>query len=336
VLYSEDLYPLKINGKYGFIDEKGILKIAPSFEYAQPFADDRALIREEGKYGFIDPQGKIVFFVEGVNSWQWIHSFSDGLAAVRINPQEWGFIDKAGNFVIPPQFYNIRDFSEGVAAVRPTLSSEYFYIDKQGHPVFPGQSFKVAEKKKEGYMVVGQQLVPNSRIKGRSEGEQITVSGLGRGVINAKGEIVIPIELGTFDSEVSDGLILSGRGFLDMKNNVAINRYFQKAGRFYNGVIPVSTDGIKYGVINIKGEYILPEIFDGIYTFSSGCAVYEQNNKYGYIDVTGKIIIPAQFDSASSFKGELGFIKKGNAEGYVTKSGRIYLSSAYEIQNSGT
>ncbi|WP_081103996.1 WG repeat-containing protein [Leptospira weilii] len=46
------------------------------------------------------------------------HSFSEGLAAVQIG-KKWGFIDKTGNVVIPPQLEIASHFSEGLAlAVR--------------------------------------------------------------------------------------------------------------------------------------------------------------------------------------------------------------------------
>jgi hypothetical protein len=326
---SEILFPLRINNRYGFINNKGQLILDPIFEFAQPFSDDRALIQKNGKYGFINTRGEVVFYVEGITSHQWIRSFSNGLAAVRSNNRQWGFVDKDGQFVISPQFYHVRNFTEGVAAVKKNATSMYIYIDKTGREAFPGKTFKVAYQKSEGYMVVGQQIYEDTWVEGQHEGERISISGMRYGVINSKGDTVIPITEITHDTEVSNGYFKCSRGFVDMQNRVVIDRFFQISGRFYDGVIPVSSDGMKFGLIDKEGKYIILEIFDQIQTFSSGYGVFVQDGKYGFIDTAGNIVIEPLFDFAMAFKGELAFIKINGIDGYITKTGKQYLSSLY-------
>jgi hypothetical protein len=43
---------------------------------------------------------------------------------------KWGFIDRTGKLVIPPQFFHARNFSDGLAPV--WLSPRRGYIDKTG------------------------------------------------------------------------------------------------------------------------------------------------------------------------------------------------------------
>ncbi|MGQ9896475.1 MAG: WG repeat-containing protein, partial [Acidobacteriota bacterium] len=48
-----------------------------------------------------------------------------------------GYIDNTGNMVIPPQFEDAEDFSEGLAAVK--IGNLYGYIDRTGKLVIPAQ-----------------------------------------------------------------------------------------------------------------------------------------------------------------------------------------------------
>ena len=87
--------------------------------------------------------------------------FSEGLARVALIEDEMeklAFIDKKGNFVIPPTFNtdydflrNSSDFSEGLAAVseglNPTRTKEetFVYIDKAGRIVLATEFFYAGE-----------------------------------------------------------------------------------------------------------------------------------------------------------------------------------------------
>ena len=54
------LYPVKINGKWGYIDKDGKIAIKPKFDLALGFQEGRARIKLYGKWGYIDKDGKII------------------------------------------------------------------------------------------------------------------------------------------------------------------------------------------------------------------------------------------------------------------------------------
>lgn len=62
-----------------------------------------------------------------------ISPFYEGLAAVRVD-KLYGFVDKSLNFVIPPQFKVVSNFSEGYALVTDEKKEVYF-IDKTGKKI---------------------------------------------------------------------------------------------------------------------------------------------------------------------------------------------------------
>src|SRR5687768_12127751 len=84
-LPSLHLYPVEINGKWGYLDEQGNIRITlPDDVYT-------------------------------------IFPFSEGLAAVAKRVPNthgrWGFVDQTGKVVIENKFHSVRTFSEGLAAV---------------------------------------------------------------------------------------------------------------------------------------------------------------------------------------------------------------------------
>jgi hypothetical protein len=66
-----------------------------------------------------------------------VRSFSEGLAAASIDEKRatYGYVDRAGRFVVPPRFEEAEPFSEGVAAVC-CVGERTVYIDRNGRPAF--------------------------------------------------------------------------------------------------------------------------------------------------------------------------------------------------------
>lgn len=107
--------------------------------YAEQFVEGLAAVLDNGgrtaRYGFINPKGELVIpfrfeplrehhgFIRGLGH------FSEGLASVKLDGR-FGYVDKRGRFVVPPQFIAAGDFSEGLALV--STEDESGYIDKRG------------------------------------------------------------------------------------------------------------------------------------------------------------------------------------------------------------
>ena len=140
------------NGKWGFVNKDFKFVIPPQFDYAYEFSEGRAEVTVNRKSGFIDKTGKMIVPLKYDMAW----SFHDGLARVRRDVEvgtqmtghgaqrkyryQYGFIDHAGNEVIPLQFEDATHFSNGYAMAVPSEFKLYGVIDKQGNfvhqPVF--------------------------------------------------------------------------------------------------------------------------------------------------------------------------------------------------------
>ena len=138
--FSEGLLATKdgkweANGKYGFVDEDWNTVIAPRFDDAYDFSDGLADVEIDGKWGCIDRTGEEVvpIIYDGVGF------FSEGLAAVNID-YKYGFVDMAGKLVIPMKHTFARHFSGGYAAVffGDLATGKWGFINKAGDVVVPG------------------------------------------------------------------------------------------------------------------------------------------------------------------------------------------------------
>jgi len=156
-LDPQALFPVEENGQWGYVTATGRLAIAPQFDRAYPFVDNRALVRTNGRFGFIDTTGSVVIRPQ----YSAAGPFSDGRAPVRPDSL-WGFIDRAGAFAIaprfglaaqldtalapsrprttdtvlvPPDFAAGRYFAEGRARIR--TAGRWGYIDESGSVIIP-------------------------------------------------------------------------------------------------------------------------------------------------------------------------------------------------------
>src|ERR1043165_7052458 len=92
------------------------------------------------KYAYIDGSGKIVLDAARYNR---AGNFSEGLAPVGASGTRWGFIDKTGAVVIPPEFGSALSFSDGRAAV--LVHKNWGFIDEKGVLVIENQFEWVVE-----------------------------------------------------------------------------------------------------------------------------------------------------------------------------------------------
>lgn len=88
----------------------------------------RILVRFNGKYGYCDRGGTTVIPPQFDSA----SLFSEGLASVRVNGKD-GYVDTNGKLVIPLSFDSASIFMNGRAAVKK--GSKWGYIDQKGKPV---------------------------------------------------------------------------------------------------------------------------------------------------------------------------------------------------------
>jgi hypothetical protein len=201
--------------RYGFVDKRGNVAVAPKFKVATDFCEGVAAVQvgPNTEYGYIDRSGAMVVPPQFDEA----DSFSEGLAAVEVggrieNGEKieglWGFIRHNGSFAVSPRFRSAHGFAEGLAAVSRT-GTRWGYIDKRG--VFTvAPAFLEANEFSDGLALVWSAVSPDNE-----EGDRFYIDKSGRKALLLKLPAI---------SSFSDGLAIAGaigqRKYVDHRGRV--------------------------------------------------------------------------------------------------------------------
>ncbi|NOQ74024.1 MAG: hypothetical protein GQ574_18605 [Crocinitomix sp.] len=305
------LYPYKKNNQYGLIDKDGKIITPTKYEYVDHFSEGligvdeimtyRHLFikkRTRSIFSYIDILGNTIIQDVNIISGQ---PFSEGLAFTRFKKEEKdGFINKEGEIVIPPIFESqfALGFSEGLANIR--INNKYGFINKKAEEIIPFKYDSAAEfhdgfalvknrskksfiDKKGNKLKTLKCIIDDSTYGGFKE--QLAVISVSKksGIININGDLVIdPIYdmLGGFNEGLCPARKNNVYGYLNPSGEYAIEPKFANALDFRNGVAPATLDKKQWGLINTKGEFILPPSFDYIQPFGEDDYTYSKANTW--------------------------------------------------------
>lgn len=144
--FCEGLIQDKVDGKWGYLDTTGKVRIPHRFIDTNDFSDGLAGVQEDGRTaGFIDLNGNWVIHLNAATPHY--SGFAEGLAAVRDNSTgNIGYIDKSGAWKIPPTFSDGREFSQGRAAIQVISKDEtgwpvrqWGVINRKGEVIAPAK-----------------------------------------------------------------------------------------------------------------------------------------------------------------------------------------------------
>jgi len=358
----QQLYPVALQGKWGYMDSTGAVRIRPSFDEADSFVEERARVSVDKRLGFIDLKGDFVVtpqFDAAIN-------FREGLARVQIG-DKWGFINRAGKVVIQPIFYDsgalvsadAGSFYDGLARMSvgtDRTRAKWGFIDRTGkfviNPIYDGAWFF-----DHGIAAV--------EVAGKW------------GFINKKGSWVAAPQ---FDDSYtpaffSDGLaavrVKDKYGYVDKTGHLAITPQFRRANKFQDGfaTAAIGTDcsaeksehgdqiqndtfDCRWGVIDKSGTFLVQPKYTDAHAFADGlaavaigsfCSAFKVKNlqemetensmrdcKYGYIDSSGRMVISPQFDHAGEFRNGSAGVMVAGAFGLIDKSGHYLLNPVYD------
>ncbi|HEY6190580.1 MAG TPA: WG repeat-containing protein [Pyrinomonadaceae bacterium] len=285
-------------------------------------------IEQNDRWGYIDRTGQVVIPPQ----FEAADEFSEGLAAVEVRGK-WGFVDESGKLVIEPQFSGAYQFSEGLARVQVGgneygLYGKWGFIDKTGHFVIEPQYDELSAVADDS--------------QGFHEGlAMIEVKGL-KGFIDKAGTVVIEPQF-RYGSHFVEGLACVSKdfnqdwGYIDHSGAWAIPPHFDYASLFSEGLAPALVGGV-CGYIDKTGSFILKPPFkssdkdDCAATyghFNGGLSRWKFGDKYGFIDKSGNVVIKPEFDLTFDFSEGMAYVEQAGRYGFIDTTGRMVIEPQF-------
>ena len=298
---ADPLFRIVVKGRAGFIDTNGRIIIKPTLDpefTIQSFHEGllplnisacRSSTSRDGKFstmGFIGSP----YFSEGV------------AAALEAADSKWGYIDRSGQFAIPPQFPAypgglVSDFSDGLAAIE--ISGKLGYIDHSGTFVIPPR-FVAGTHFENGVA----RVVADGPCAYFDDESTDPCSELHSA----------PTTSGPHAATRSFGTFCKWR-FIDKTGKQVLDAEFDGAMGFHEGLAAVKV-GDLWGFVNLQGSFVIPPSFNAVRSFTDGLALIRKENESGFIDKTGTLKISVDFSRAQPFSEGLALVSPANG-GYI-------------------
>lgn len=342
-LVGQTLFQFTQNGKYGFMDETGAIKIPAKFEYTEQFKNGLALVFKNDLYGYINKNGELMIDYQ----FEEAYDFDQGRAVVVKN-DKYGLIDVSGNFIIEAKYDDIGPFIEGLTYVESEKGYQYYTLN--GALAFPGffdEAFSfenglalVRKENKSGYISKdGTFFIAVEEGTVRHFSDSIFVHEL-------RGEVNFMVPSGTYLYEESFdqiGVLQDDRaivtkegkyGYFDSKGKMVIPlsyipfpNYMQFA-QFKNNHA-IYRQGDLYGMINKEGKKIFPALFKGIGTYAKLTPI-TKGRDWGYANENVNLVIKYQFDYANEFINDVAIVEKNGLYGLINLDGKEVLGIEFE------
>ncbi|MFT6356119.1 MAG: hypothetical protein ACJAVF_000460 [Paraglaciecola sp.] len=310
--FYEGRLAVRYKGFWGFVNKDGIEVIPSRFNDVGNFSDGLATARIGNDWGYIDKMGE----VEIDFKYSQAGNFIDGIAYAKMESQPFGYINKANNWVIEPQFPKAYDFNPfGVARVEEVIGKYYKtgIINKKGDIVVKPKFVTISPFDKNGLAVAAYGGVPTKF-----------------GIIDLNGKMVTTQHfggIGQFNEGFANTMNKGGVGYINTEGQVEISNQFLKAGKFSEGkAFAQDAETGRYGYINQDGEWVIEPKFSRCLDFKDGKAVvFQGNKKAGLIDETGKFMIEPSINQMLIFSEGRGLVMDySNGFYYITDQANIY------------
>lgn len=280
--FTGELAPVRIGRRWGYINRAGEMVINPVYQGAGEFHEGLAIVQKWSKVNisnykkvFSNEDAPEVFFMI-LN--EPFHDFMTQNGPLLGIDNKFGFINSAGQLVMPFQDYEMVDyFRDGFALF--SSRSNWGFIDKSGRRAFK-HDFELVEPFSEG-------LAP------------VKINGLW-GYIDQTGKIVIKPQFSGARG-FSDGIAVvfpfGQKAFksnaIDKGGNLLFSTLFESLTDFSEG-LALTNEGPASTFIDKSGKkvHITNLTLEDSPGFSDGLAIVGERGKRVYIDKKGNIIAP--------------------------------------------
>lgn len=249
----------------------------------------------------------------------------------------WGFMDRTGRIVIEPRFAYVRDFMSGLAlACVPSPSSSELpcgYIDHAGDFVIPPRFKPVGwvdtPAFTDGVAAIG---TDDGAVIIDRNGKILTASPFfwihrfSEGLASVR--IAKPGVVGTPGSV---GPELQLFGFIDTTGRIVVEPIYRSSLHFQDGLAGMSIQQGGWGFVDARGRVVIDFTFAEVTSFSDGVATVKDraSKKWGVIDKLGRPLRPFNLIWASPFANGFAIARSENGIGLLGPDGALRFELPY-------
>lgn len=347
--------PVKKNGKFGFIDRSGHLVFPCEFESAGNIdTDGISSFKKNGLFGFMDTRSGAILIQP---QFEQVNTFLRGHSVVKKGGKA-GYINRKGEWLIPPQFLEAGHFPQDTAIPAIVKTEQgWNFIDRSGNLLFPDFYLDASEfaNNLAPVLVHGKSsrnplwgfidlsgkwaIVPqfDSPYAPSIHGDIISADRKEFSLAEAK-QKPMPETITCADGKTPPNSASSGNSRTDSRPVPSTPR---KSGQGLPKILPDSeyTSVLKGHQLHLKdrrtGEIVLdgPEtdaLGGGVDHVQEGKRGYIRQGKVGFFDVQGNLLTPPIFDQAKPFSGGLAAVNDGHGWGFIDGTGKVVIKPHFQ------
>ncbi len=257
---------------------------------------------------YVDATGRVVIPTRGAAGFDEARPFgANGLAAVRLG-RKFGYVNRAGEFVVPLKYDEAEDFVDSAFAL-VSAGGKWGVLGADGRELIPVIYDGVQSFYGEGFSVF---------------------DGTARAMTDRDGKLLSPFHfqyLGNQHGYGFEGLVPAQRdgrwGFAVIATGqVAVPLIYDEVGRFSEGFANFSLNG-KVGYVDRAGRVLVEPKFEDADEFSEGLAAVRLDGRWGYLDREGRLAIAPAYDAAYKFDGEFASVQRGEEWLRINRKGEL-------------
>ena len=301
--YSKgNLITFSHNKKWGFKDKDTREIVVPlKYDFIGKFSDDKAVIMINFKYGYVDKNGKEITRLK----YDFAKESKDGYAPVK-RDDKWSIVDINCSEISPFKYDSV-DYFQGDFA-HASINNKFVLINKKGEEITKRFYDKIGEFN-ENLQIASKDFYQ------KEEDVEYTCS-----ICNS------PVDKDdkyckNCNADLSE-VIYEG----------------EQVNKVFNENIALVKLNKKYGVIDNKGDEIIPLIYDSIEYFPDGMLKVKENHKYGILAKNGGKLISCSYDEMIKLPNSVYKLTLNNKLGFFFLSAKLIdcLYDELKILKDGT
>lgn len=355
------VYPIKVQRKWGLIDGKGKILATPEYDAIQQIIGDHAVVVRAGKYGLINSKGTLLVQPE----YTYLRQLSDDLVLINQGGScddgnceggKWGLICLESGAMLAPQFDLVEPFNpQGLARVNIGGDCDYHrcegglwgVVDTMANLRLP------VDYEDLSFGALGEAYVKASTGWGLHSFTddrmliQPTFAGLERvgpnriamqienkfGVLSDRGDTLIPARY--------DGIKDGKRGYLAYRQGL---RYglMDSLGKQYTQPrfehvevgaydwVKVRNDGM-WGLFNLRDEEIIGPVLREVGYLGPGFATVQRGPRWGVVDSAGNFRLQVKYESLEVVGDSLFLVKDRKYHKWINTRGEIVRTAIFDF-----